>query len=87
MLRLIRYLYRTRLLYKPFSQAMSLWEAHLQAFPAERYFWRHTLLPDWLQARSARQNLRQYFRQRAGRLEQLEALRALLSRWPPSERS
>lgn len=88
MLRLIRYLYRTRLVHKPFSQAMDLWEAHLQAFPAERYFWRHTILPDWIQARSARQNIHQYFRQRLGCLEDdLESLRALLSCWPPSERS
>ena len=85
MLRLIRYLYRTRLVQKPFSQAMALWEAHLHAFPAERYFWRHTLLPDWIAARSERLSLRRYIYSRPERGELLEGVQEILTRWPLSE--
>lgn len=82
MLRLMRYLYRARLVHKPFSQAMALWEAHLQAFPAERYFWRHTILPEWILARSQRLSLHAYLLRRPAGPALLEGFQRALARWP-----
>jgi hypothetical protein len=58
--KLAYYLYETRLSEKALAKAAQTWEAHLTQFPAEKYFWLHTLLPDWLQARKERIPLRQY---------------------------
>ncbi|MCS7297588.1 MAG: hypothetical protein RMK19_00090 [Bacteroidia bacterium] len=36
------------------------WQQHLTEYPAERYLWEITLLPDWIQARLRQQSLHQY---------------------------
>lgn len=79
--RIIKKLYQARLRHKVLSAVANEWHQHLSSFPAERYFWEITLLPDWIMAHTKQQKLSEY-RQSVSRSSSAE-IEALLQQVAP----
>ncbi len=51
--KLIKQLYQHRLHNKVLNRSVRAWHEHLEKYPTEALLWRLTLLPDWIEAKTA----------------------------------